>query len=655
MTPAPRTDVSAIAPLSELGRGGQGKVFSTSRSLKDPPISLVYKEYLSSVGPTIDDAVLASMPALLESLPKAESLPLLSHAAWPCLIVEKSGRTSGFLMPAIPDHFRITMKLSSGPKKVIAEFQHLLNDESYLVRRGIQLSDRRRYELLHAAAEGLGMLHGLDISVGDLSPKNLLFSLSPKPDVFFIDCDAMCFKGKSVTDQFETPGWEVRTVNPGEELATTKSDSLKFGLLALRLLAGDQSTWDLSKLPKSVPSDVRALISAALNKRPGQRPSPSEWIAPLTAAIKKASKKMPSAASVAPNTITLPVTAIATPGWLRRSPANTTPSRAATAPVQTPAPSTAPKALTERVASAERFLLPTVLALSFILTIRPWDGYWSGTLHQWQWAVAIALFALALRAPWPAVVGWGAVVVLTMGSVSFPFATALVLLLAISALCVWRFPFANKERLASLLLLSVILETLGLGPLGLIPFVLLYPPLQAGLGAGLACVSNLIASLITPVHPFDIDPGGGRFFIATSTSGPLGEIPHWFKWIGHPAAFRHIGSSLNFFVADWILRPKHLLVLALWVATAVGASLLRQYATRRWCREAGVGAALVGVYVAWALSVTILGLVFHKPLNYSAGEFIPLFSLFLVLPVGLVAAIEYTSLKKRKRAIFWGT
>ena len=81
----------------------------------------------------------------------------------------------------------------------------------------------------------------MGIAVGDVSPKNLLFTLAPRPECFLIDSDAMRLRGASVLPQAETPDWQVP---PGEERGTAASDVYKLGLLAVRLFARDQTTAD---------------------------------------------------------------------------------------------------------------------------------------------------------------------------------------------------------------------------------------------------------------------------------------------------------------------------------------------------------------------------------------------------------------------------
>ena len=123
-------------------------------------------------------------------------------------------------------------------------------------------------------ASGLAFMHKHGVCVGDISPKNLLFSLTPHEAAYFIDCDAMRINGVSALTQVETPGW---TVPAGEDLATIYSDTYKLGLLALRLLAGDHDTTNPQHLPSTTPSLLRQIITDTLTKQPHRRPLPEAW------------------------------------------------------------------------------------------------------------------------------------------------------------------------------------------------------------------------------------------------------------------------------------------------------------------------------------------------------------------------------------------
>ena len=307
-----RLSLTDLGPLRRLASGGQGVVFDAPGVRMPYAPSLVFKQYKPEVARALDVRVLESMPAYLESLPFAEGMELLSLAAWPCRLAEEQGTVAGFVMPAIPDAFFLQMKKSSGMSREAAEFQHLLNDESFLARRAITVSDRDRYELLREVARALSVFHRHGIAVGDLSPKNLLFSCGPAPGVYFVDCDAMRFQGQSVMPQLETPGWEVRAASAHEELGTAASDSYKLGLLALRLLSGSQDTRDIASLPTTVPQAIQRLIAAALSADPTRRPHPADWIGPLDTAAATASTKTPrtpGTATAAPPRSPAPATA----------------------------------------------------------------------------------------------------------------------------------------------------------------------------------------------------------------------------------------------------------------------------------------------------------------------------------------------------------
>jgi serine/threonine protein kinase len=286
-----------LGALTKIGQGGQGVVYRAPNVKTAFAASMVYKEYKPQTRGDIDFAALAAMPALVEeSLTYAQAERMVSVAAWPCVLVEDGGESTGFVMPAIPVEFFIPFKTVKGVSTAAAEFQHLLNHSSVLAARGIDIDDAQRYTLLREVASGLAFLHQHGVCVGDISPKNLLFSLHPHEAVYFIDCDAMRINGVSALPQVETPGWEVPA---GEELATVHSDAYKLGLLALRLLAGDHDTKNPQHLPDSTPGLLRQVVTDTLSKGSQERPLPGAWTYVLGNAIEQAQYQKKSASSTA--------------------------------------------------------------------------------------------------------------------------------------------------------------------------------------------------------------------------------------------------------------------------------------------------------------------------------------------------------------------
>jgi len=267
-----------LGVLTEIGHGGRGVVYRAPNVKTKYAASMVYKEYRTETLADIDFAALATMSALLEdSPPHAQAERLISIAAWPCALVENTGFPTGFVMPAIPEEFLVSSST--------AEFQHLLDTPEVLARRDIDIDDAQRYSLLREVASTLAFLHRHGVCVGDISPKNLLFSLTPHAAVYFIHCYAMRIDGVSALPQMETPGWETPA---GEELATIYSDAYKLGLLALRLFAGDRDTEGCQHIPSTTPEPLRQVITDALNSAPQQRPLPEAWTTALGDAIEHA-------------------------------------------------------------------------------------------------------------------------------------------------------------------------------------------------------------------------------------------------------------------------------------------------------------------------------------------------------------------------------
>ncbi|MFZ3270027.1 MAG: hypothetical protein WA622_10590 [Mycobacterium sp.] len=163
-----------LGVLTKIGQGGQGVVFGAPNVTTKFAASMVYKEYKAATLAAIDFGALAAMPALVEeSLSYADGGRLVSIAAWPCAIVEDGSASTGFVMPAIPQEFFISLTTVKGASSSTAEFQHLLNHSSVLAARGIEIDDAQRYSLLREVASGLAFLHKHGVCVGDISPKNL--------------------------------------------------------------------------------------------------------------------------------------------------------------------------------------------------------------------------------------------------------------------------------------------------------------------------------------------------------------------------------------------------------------------------------------------------------------------------------------------------
>jgi serine/threonine protein kinase len=380
-----------LGVLSKIGQGGQGVVYGAPNVKTKFAASMVYKEYKAQARTDIDFTALAAMPALVEeSLSYSQGERLISFAAWPCAIIEDAGTPTGFVMPAIPDEFFIPLTTVKGVSTTTAEFQHLLNHASVLAARGITLDDAQRYTLLRETASALVFLHKHRVCVGDISPKNLLFCLTPHEAVYFIDCDAMRINTVSALPQVETPGWNAP---PGEELATIYTDTYKLGLLALRLLTGDHDITNPQHIPPTTPTQLRQIITDTLTNPPHQRPIPEAWTSVLGNAIEQAQhhKKTTPPVSTAPAPPPIPVVHSRPTPLDDQAPPPAAPAPAPQRPPDDSASSSpqpaAPKRPLVRVATVVPALLAIVLvataAFATIETVRT-NRLASRTVPTWQ-------------------------------------------------------------------------------------------------------------------------------------------------------------------------------------------------------------------------------------------------------------------------------
>ncbi|MDX3455837.1 hypothetical protein PV396_28525 [Streptomyces sp. ME02-8801-2C] len=287
---------------NRLGDGGQGVVYA----VPDPPGKfageyLAYKEYLPSV--TGDPDALYQLVYFFDELGRTDRHDhafLDKRLTWPIALVYTGDRptrplpsenpgtkVTGFLMQRITEEFELDSSLLGKVKPQGMEF--LLNVDGYTQSLGLHVDDARRLRLLVDLAATINRLHRHRVTVGDLSPKNVLFMLDPSPKCLLIDCDSMRLAGKDVLPQVETDDWHV----PESAKATPASDTYKFGLIATRLFNRHQSSTDLTGL-RNVSSALANLAERSRSSDPGTRPPMAEWLRALEQTRAQQKQKPPA-------------------------------------------------------------------------------------------------------------------------------------------------------------------------------------------------------------------------------------------------------------------------------------------------------------------------------------------------------------------------
>lgn len=230
-----RLDDLKVGPL--LAEGGEGRVFQLPRQPH-----LLYKEYRSP-DPRPHLEALVAWP---ETLPPPRAARVRSSAAWPTAVVTGGGGGPvGLLVPRAPRRFSVRHR--DGHSR-LASLSYLTADPAHRAAAyGLELpapAGAARLGLVHALARLLAAFESGPVRVGhgDLSTKNVLWSLQRGPEVFVIDCDnAETFDadgsplGAGLRRRAMTPNWDDPAVPRGAN-PTLTSDRYSLALIFLRVV-----------------------------------------------------------------------------------------------------------------------------------------------------------------------------------------------------------------------------------------------------------------------------------------------------------------------------------------------------------------------------------------------------------------------------------
>jgi hypothetical protein len=279
-----RIPYAQLVLSGKLGAGSQGAIY---RAQPNPAFELsfplIYKEFsATTVVAGMSLELLARFRADLDDKDRAV---LDLRTVWPAAVVEKNGRVCGYVMQEIPDTFMQTIRTTSGTEPIPREIQHLFVADA-LARKNIGEipESTERLALAREAAFVLGFLHKRELIFGDLSYKNAVYALRPKPMVMLLDCDAVRRRGQgSAVPQLNSPGWGAPEKGP----QTIESDRYKLGLFILRCLTPgvNAQNRDPEKATAVLDHEGMGLLRRAVGDDPAARPSGKQWVEYLDARI----------------------------------------------------------------------------------------------------------------------------------------------------------------------------------------------------------------------------------------------------------------------------------------------------------------------------------------------------------------------------------
>jgi DNA-binding helix-hairpin-helix protein with protein kinase domain len=283
----------------EIGRGGMATVYALPSFFlpEAPAASWVYKQYRSKCRP-VPLFGMEGLVRLRHGLPDGQRRAFDRCFNWPVRVVtDDEPGASGVILPLLSDDWFMVLKLSSGTtKRKPAEGQFLFMDRAYCARVGIPFADEeQRRHLCRSLAYALALLDRADIVYGDLSSRNILFRLTPRPAVKLVDCDAVRVHGGAAAfgSQPHSPDWEppealrarARRDGTGYNIQNKATDRYKLGLAILRILTPGPmcslSTDPIAARPH-LPMNLFTLLQRSLSTDPATRPPARAWYEELT-------------------------------------------------------------------------------------------------------------------------------------------------------------------------------------------------------------------------------------------------------------------------------------------------------------------------------------------------------------------------------------
>jgi DNA-binding helix-hairpin-helix protein with protein kinase domain len=267
--------------LEQLGAGGEGTVYRVATQS-----GLAYKEYKSATLAHIDLPTFTRRVAFPSQLQGDDQSLIAAHTVWPQRLVNENGQLRGFTMQLIPDRFFRRYGLAANPKRVPCEWNYLAYRSEprppHFLSEIPDPSTTEVIRLLQQLARLVELFHRHGFIVGDISGKNLLWSVNPV-EVLIIDCDSIRLQAETGTGgQKESPGW----ADPALAGRPTSHDSdvFKLGVAAYRALWRDpigavQPSAIRSARTPDIPPGLIDLVERSV--RPTGRPSAAQWVQTL--------------------------------------------------------------------------------------------------------------------------------------------------------------------------------------------------------------------------------------------------------------------------------------------------------------------------------------------------------------------------------------
>ncbi|MCX5172578.1 hypothetical protein ACWD4Z_09490 [Streptomyces antibioticus] len=171
----------------------------------------LFKRYLPQTRDDLDAGALADLVAWRHELPGTERELLDRRCAWPRAVVTDADGVCGVLMAPAPQAFMQTVRRKNQVMTLPRALDNLARTRTSAGRLDMPYYEPPvKLAVLGRLVETAQWLHGHGWAVGDLQPRNALFTLDGGARVHLIDCDSCArLHGKSPFPPGDPEGWKL--------------------------------------------------------------------------------------------------------------------------------------------------------------------------------------------------------------------------------------------------------------------------------------------------------------------------------------------------------------------------------------------------------------------------------------------------------------
>ena len=272
-----------------LGEGGEARVYAARYAGDDPELRstrlVAAKVFTEARANRSTIAAVNSLASLRQAL-RGTDAEINVRFNLPLRVLANGDELIGYLLPRIGPPFVRTGTRFPDERDAPRVAERLFLGREAATSVGLCYATlTHRLTVCRQLAEAFELLHGIGYVYGDLSGRNVLYSLWSSVEVVLLDCESLRPTGSATSNpQMTTPGW----IQPGRSSLSQVTDQAKLSTFMLRTLSpgvGADRANDPSRLRgASILGDQDGRLPEIFRKAPGSVTA-AEWVEWMTAAL----------------------------------------------------------------------------------------------------------------------------------------------------------------------------------------------------------------------------------------------------------------------------------------------------------------------------------------------------------------------------------